>query len=195
MKVERISLFTLLAVFVLLVGIIMQLSCTKQKQSMIFRYVPSEPQAFAHLPRDQYGMIDWVRAIEKGIIEPKDSLNPNQKPSIVLDLDVIFESKGGMPGVLYPHKPHTEWLDCSNCHPNIFKMQKGANPITMLKIVSGEYCGRCHGKVAFPLSNCLRCHRLPAKGPNKKRITVIDSTIEEMIKRQEESKDSKILTK
>jgi c(7)-type cytochrome triheme protein len=68
---------------------------------------------------------------------------------------------GAMPNVIFPHKPHTLWLECGNCHPAIFKMQKGANPISMVKIVNGEFCGRCHGRVAFPISNCNRCHVKP----------------------------------
>jgi c(7)-type cytochrome triheme protein len=66
-----------------------------------------------------------------------------------------------MPNVVFPHFPHTYWLDCGNCHPDIFVMKKGANPISMVKIVNGEFCGRCHGRVAFPISNCSRCHVKP----------------------------------
>jgi c(7)-type cytochrome triheme protein len=40
-------------------------------------------------------------------------------------------------------------------------MKRGANPISMVKIVNGEFCGRCHGRVAFPISNCARCHVKP----------------------------------
>jgi c(7)-type cytochrome triheme protein len=63
-----------------------------------------------------------------------------------------------MPDVVYPHKQHTEWLDCSNCHPAIFIPQKGANQISMASILLGQKCGVCHGKVAFPVSECRLCH-------------------------------------
>jgi hypothetical protein len=48
-----------------------------------------------------------------------------------MDLNIVREVKGSMPDVVYPHKQHTEWLDCSNCHPAIFVPQKGANQISM----------------------------------------------------------------
>ena len=37
-------------------------------------------------------------------------------------------------------------------------MQAGVNPVNMFAVLQGEYCGRCHGAVAFPLTECLRCH-------------------------------------
>ena len=73
----------------------------------------------------------------------------------------VREVKGSMPDVVYPHKQHTQWLDCSNCHPAIFIPQKGANQISMASILLGEKCGVCHGKVAFPVSECRRCHSRP----------------------------------
>jgi c(7)-type cytochrome triheme protein len=63
-----------------------------------------------------------------------------------------------MPDVVYPHKQHTEWLDCSNCHPAIFIPKKGANDISMAAILLGQKCGVCHGKVAFPVAECRKCH-------------------------------------
>jgi c(7)-type cytochrome triheme protein len=75
-----------------------------------------------------------------------------------MDLNIVREVKGSMPDVVYPHKQHTEWLDCSNCHPSIFVPQKGANQISMASILLGQKCGVCHGKVAFPVSECRLCH-------------------------------------
>jgi c(7)-type cytochrome triheme protein len=77
---------------------------------------------------------------------------------VVMDLNIVREVKGSMPDVVYPHKEHTEWLDCSNCHPAIFIPQKGANQISMASILLGQKCGVCHGKVAFPVSECRKCH-------------------------------------
>jgi len=64
--------------------------------------------------------------------------------------------------VIFPHDIHTMWLTCNNCHPEIFAMNGKLNNkvMTMPKIASGEYCGRCHNRIAFPLSDCLRCHVL-----------------------------------
>lgn len=118
--------------------------------------------AFDTLPSGNSGnYVDWVKALDEGDIAPRyDRNNPDAKP-VVMDLNIVREVKGSMPDVVYPHKQHTEWLDCSNCHPAIFIPQKGANDISMAAILLGEKCGVCHGKVAFPVSDCRRCHSQP----------------------------------
>lgn len=115
--------------------------------------------SFSQLTKSNSGnRVDWVVAIEKGEINPRfDRLDPEKVP-IILDLNIVREVKGSMPDVVYPHKQHTEWLDCSNCHPAIFVPMKGANNISMASILLGEKCGVCHGKVAFPVSECRKCH-------------------------------------
>ena len=116
-------------------------------------------QAFKELPKGKSGnYVDWVKALENKKIEPRfDRIDPDAKP-VVMDLNIVRQVKGTMPNVVYPHKQHTEWLDCSNCHPAIFIPKKGANEISMASIILGEKCGVCHGKVAFPISECRRCH-------------------------------------
>lgn len=115
--------------------------------------------AFGNLPKSNAGnRINWVEALNQKKINPRyDRLDPKAEP-IVMDLNIVREVKGSMPDVVYPHKQHTEWLDCSNCHPAIFVPQKGANAISMAAILLGEKCGVCHGKVAFPVSECRNCH-------------------------------------
>lgn len=115
--------------------------------------------AFNDLPRSNAGnRVDWVKSLAEGKIAPRaDRLDAKAVPA-VMDLNIVREVKGSMPDVVYPHKQHTEWLDCSNCHPAIFKPQKGANQISMAAILLGEACGVCHGKVAFPVSECRLCH-------------------------------------
>lgn len=115
------------------------------------------------LPKDNTGSVDWVKSLRQGVIKPKDSLDPRKPNTPVIDLDIVFKVKGELPDVVYPHYPHTEWLSCNNCHPKIFIMQAGANKVTMKKIEEGQFCGRCHGVVAFPLSNCTRCHSKPKR--------------------------------
>lgn len=115
--------------------------------------------AYAGLPKSFAGnRVNWVEAIGQKKINPRwDRNDPNAEP-VVMDLNIVREVKGSMPDVVYPHKQHTEWLDCSNCHPAIFVPQKGANAISMAAILLGEKCGVCHGKVAFPVSECRICH-------------------------------------
>ncbi|MBI1819605.1 MAG: cytochrome c3 family protein [Nitrospirae bacterium] len=133
---------------------------TQQKETLS---EDAHPLAFDYLPKAKQGYVDWVEALRQGIIHPRENLtgDPNVPTMPPLDFNIIFQAKGDIPDVVYPHRPHTEWLDCRNCHPGIFKMQAGSNPVTMEKIIQGEFCGRCHGKVAFPLSDCTRCHSKP----------------------------------
>jgi len=116
-------------------------------------------QAYTGLPRSNAGnRIDWVAALSSKKITPRwDRVDAAADP-VIMDLNIVREVKGSMPDVVYPHKQHTEWLDCSNCHPAIFLPQKGANQISMASIMLGEKCGVCHGKVAFPVSECRLCH-------------------------------------
>ena len=115
--------------------------------------------AFEFLSKGKSGnRVDWVKSLSENEISPRfDRFSDEAKP-IIMDLNIIREVKGSMPDVVYPHKQHTEWLDCSNCHPAIFIPQKGANQISMAAILLGQKCGVCHGKVAFPVSECRRCH-------------------------------------
>lgn len=116
-------------------------------------------EAFSTISEGKSGnRVDWVEALSNDEIAPRyDRLSDETKP-IVMDLNIVREVKGSMPDVVYPHKQHTEWLDCSNCHPAIFIPQKGANQISMAAILLGQKCGVCHGKVAFPVSECRKCH-------------------------------------
>jgi c(7)-type cytochrome triheme protein len=114
---------------------------------------------FSSMPKANAGnRVDWVQAIENGVIKPRADRTDPTAEMLVMDLNVVREVKGSMPNVVYPHKQHTEWLDCSNCHTGIFIPQKGANAISMAAILLGEKCGVCHGKVSFPVSECRKCH-------------------------------------
>lgn len=124
----------------------------------------SHPLPFYFLPQTERGMVDWVAAIELGVIAPMDHLDPTKEKFPPMDFNVIFKVKGDLPDVVYPHYPHTLWLDCKNCHPGIFVMQAGVNNVTMDAITKGKFCGQCHGKVAFPLYECNRCHSKPKPG-------------------------------
>lgn len=123
--------------------------------------------ALSKLPPDTTGnLVRWVEAMRTGAIKPLPSLKPGFKPK-VLDQDILLSLQGGMPIVRFPHKQHTEWLDCMNCHDGIFKTQTGTSQISMLRILAGEQCGICHGAVAFPLTECLRCHSVLRPGQTK----------------------------
>ncbi|MGK7346474.1 MAG: c(7)-type cytochrome triheme domain-containing protein [Candidatus Nitrospinota bacterium M3_3B_026] len=114
---------------------------------------------FKHMPKAQSGnRVDWVKALNDGVINPRwDRLDPAAEPD-VFEFDVLREVRGSMPNVLFPHDRHTQWLACENCHDDIFIPQVGANQISMALILMGQKCGVCHGKVAFPPTQCRKCH-------------------------------------
>jgi len=118
-------------------------------------------EAYQGLPTTPFGNhVDWVKSIDGGLIKPRwDRMNSNEEP-FVMDLDIVRPVKASMPDVVFPHRQHTEWLFCSNCHPAIFVPQKGANQISMSAILLGQKCGVCHGKVSFPITttSCKKCH-------------------------------------
>lgn len=118
-------------------------------------------EALADFPRDSKGILDWVKVLDQGLIDPRKGLH-GEEQMFPVDFDIIFKNTGSMPNVRFPHRQHTEWLTCANCHPLIFLPQKGGNPVNMAAIIEGRYCGVCHGKVAFPPTmNCGRCHSVP----------------------------------
>ncbi len=108
-------------------------------------------------PDETGNNVDWVAALRQGLITPKDRLRPGAAPEH-LSTDIIMPRTAAMPMVRFPHRAHTEWLDCSNCHDDPFAKKKGAHRINMEDILAGKYCGTCHGAVAFPPTDCLRCH-------------------------------------
>ena len=122
--------------------------------------------ALKDFPLDRRQQVNWVKALEQGLIEPRPSLT-GKGEMLVMDMDILFTNTKDMPYVRFPHLQHTRWLDCSNCHPKIFIPRRGANPVSMNKVLRGEFCGVCHDKVAFSLFICERCHSVPHEGSGK----------------------------
>lgn len=123
--------------------------------------------AMSRFPFDRRGGVDWVKTLEQGLINPRQSVKGDEE-MLIMNMDIVFTDTGEMPWVRFPHLAHTQWLDCSNCHPDIFVPQRGFNNPSMDGILAGEHCGRCHDKVAFPLWICERCHSVPHdNSPNK----------------------------
>lgn len=125
-------------------------------------------EATQGLPKDVNGFPDWMRALRDGAIQPRAAL-ASDAPMSVLDLDVIMKDTKQMPYVRFPHKSHTLWLDCSNCHPQPFEPRAGATRIAMADIFRGKYCGMCHDHVAFvTFLACPRCHSVPQETAAKR---------------------------
>jgi len=111
-------------------------------------------------PKTRFGnKVDWVKAIKTGLIKPKNFLFTDaSQMSFDKTLDLKAEWSG-IPPAIFPHQSHTAWLDCSNCHPDIFNIKKKTTKhFSMVLSLEGKFCGVCHLKVAFPLDDCKRCH-------------------------------------
>ena len=130
----------------------------RNKTAMKFLQDPED--ALSQLPPDTAGnQVDWVKAIEEGYIQPRSNLYDHTEVRM-MDLDIIMPETSTMNYVMFPHQQHTAWLDCKNCHPVFFEAEVGVSPVNMGAILEGEFCGRCHGAVSFPLTECNRCHSI-----------------------------------
>ena len=130
----------------------------RDPKSPAVKILQQPADALSGLAPDSAGnQVRWVTALKDGQITPRSWLR-TEKQSETYDKDVLLNLNGGMPVVRFPHRAHTPWLDCTNCHDHLFKKQRGATPISMFLILQGEQCGVCHGAVAFPLTECSRCH-------------------------------------
>jgi len=124
--------------------------------------------AFARdLPRGRFGNgIDWEKAEAERLVKPSDFLEgvSIRRTSIAAQKDFALSGKiAGMPDIIFSHAKHTVWSGCEGCHPEIFKVKRGATRFTMVDIFEGRSCGACHLTVAFPVLDCQRCHSKPVQ--------------------------------
>jgi c(7)-type cytochrome triheme protein len=117
--------------------------------------------AISGLPRAKYGNgINWVKAVDRGMIKPAHYLSIRPPSQVAILKPLLLETEwGGIPAAIFSHKAHTQWLDCNNCHPDIFNIKKKTTKhFSMNRILKREFCGVCHLTVAFPMDDCKRCH-------------------------------------
>lgn len=113
------------------------------------------------LPPGFFGnKIDWGKAVTEGLISPRYSIFREQEKPMDFDKLLVLSATWNMvPPAIFPHAKHTPWLDCANCHPDIFNIKKKTTKhFAMRYILQRKFCGVCHLKVAFPLDDCTGCH-------------------------------------
>jgi len=119
------------------------------------------------LPRERFGNgIDWETAEKEKLIIPIDYIEGISIKRKALEVRKDFSitpNVKGMPEIVFSHEKHTVWNGCEVCHPEIFMVKKGQVKYTMVEVFEGQYCGVCHGKAAFPMIDCQRCHTQPVK--------------------------------
>lgn len=117
------------------------------------------------LSTTSYGdRINWVKALQREEIAPEQALFAESEfPSMPLP-DHLLQPllwTTATPNLLvrFPHVEHVAWLDCSNCHPDLFSIkQTGTVTFDKESNLYGEFCGTCHMNVALPMNGCSRCH-------------------------------------
>jgi c(7)-type cytochrome triheme protein len=133
---------------------------------------PAKEEAFfrfaATMPKETFGNgINWEKAEETGALKLIDQLDgiSFKKNGMKVQNDFALKSKvEGMPDIIFSHSKHTVWNGCELCHPDIFVgIKRGASKYSMIEIFDGKYCGVCHDKVAFPQTDCRRCHATPVQ--------------------------------
>ena len=113
------------------------------------------------MPRGFFGnKLDWSKAIKWEAITPLYSIfYREEKPLPFKKLLSLKATWNYVPPAVFPHEAHTQWLDCANCHPDIFNIRKKTTKNFAMKyILEKKFCGVCHLKVAFPLDDCKGCH-------------------------------------
>ncbi len=116
------------------------------------------------LPVDRFGFIDWLKLKKMGVFKPIHSLQEDFNHE-VRDNKILFKSKGKLKNVLFDHKVHSSWINCTSCHPEVFRKTL-TNDVKMVRMAKGRFCGYCHGRVSFTFADCNRCHS-QEKGTNE----------------------------
>jgi c(7)-type cytochrome triheme protein len=119
----------------------------------------------AGFPKGRFGNgVDWELAELDGKVKLVDTLpeiSVKRKP-LQIPQDYSIEAKiNGLPEIIFSHKKHAVWNGCELCHPDIFIVKAGTTRYSMQDVFAGKYCGLCHGSVAFPATDCQRCHTKP----------------------------------
>lgn len=136
-----------------------QAPATGNEERPAIESVTTWEQAQEMLPKDDIDEVDWVAALRDGTIRPRTAIAMNSQidpRSVMFNWDFYFPGPDPSFDAYFPHSSHTEWLTCKSCHPVLFRYRE--LEVTMDRIFEGDFCGACHGSVAFDLENCARCH-------------------------------------
>lgn len=103
--------------------------------------------------------VNWVELLRRGTIKPLTTLQTEPK-TFQPQKTITMETQGGViPPVFFPHRAHTDWLDCSSCHPELFPQGESREESARKYLFRPcRRCGSCHVRVAFPFNDCQRCH-------------------------------------
>ena len=103
----------------------------------------------------------WVMVV---ILALLGASSVNVPPVFSVYGDIVFDRKVEAPDIpvaVFPHWVHRIRYRCNVCHPAIFELKRGADPVTMEAMGKGQFCAVCHnGKIAWGINfdTCNRCH-------------------------------------
>ena len=122
----------------------------------------------AGYPKGRFGnKVDWEAAElmhRITLIDTLPEISVKRAP-LMVPKDYSIDAKiNGLPQIIFSHKKHAVWNGCELCHPDVFTVKAGSTKYSMQDIFAGKYCGLCHGSVAFPATDCQRCHVQPVSG-------------------------------
>ncbi len=119
-------------------------------------------RAFAGgLPTTQFGnRIDWAAALADGSITPAKKLaGKTLRSPEALQKDLNLGTTAPRSKVSFSHEKHLVEMDCNTCHPEVFNVKKKGTTLFSMELnLYGQFCGVCHMRVAFPMTDCRRCH-------------------------------------
>jgi len=74
--------------------------------------------------------------------------------------DILFKPADAG-DVTFSHAVHIDMFGCGECHPDLFKAERGSTHATMEEMEQGKACGACHdGSTAFSVAeDCDSCHQ------------------------------------
>lgn len=113
------------------------------------------------LPKRPFGnKVDWGKAVKENKISPLYSIfHKEEKPLPFARYLELKATWNWVAPAYFPHIDHALWLDCANCHPDIFNIRKKTTKNFAMKyILEKKFCGVCHLNVAFPINDCDGCH-------------------------------------
>ena len=113
------------------------------------------------IPEAPFGnQVDWAKGMNEQTIKPRQSIFDDGYSPMDFNKILVLEAEWELiPPAIFPHETHNQWLDCSNCHPDVFNIKKKTTRhFEMRYILKRQFCGACHLNVAFPLDDCRRCH-------------------------------------
>lgn len=122
------------------------------------------------IPVGKFKFVDWTKMNELEVYDSIAKVEGVSEPATKThDSKILYPSPYSfVKDAVFDHAVHTPRMLCEHCHPIVFDRKLSKEKIKMSEMAAGAACGYCHGKTAFKLADCNRCHtREHGKEPDK----------------------------